>query len=108
MDKPNSDITLQPPEGLAPYGYFVWHCAHCPFTTQYNLEAWQHAEQHDSGVYEQAAKVRARDEQWVPLDDVRKAWQAWKQAWGTGDSEEAYALMEMDQLLGVDADGNVL
>lgn len=50
----------------------------------------------------------ARGKQWVPLDDVRKLWQAWKQAWGTGDSEEAIALMEMDLLLGVDENGNVI
>ena len=51
-------------------------------------------------------RMYARGKQWVPLEDVRKAWQAWKQAWGTGDSEEAYALMEMDLLLGVDAKGD--
>jgi hypothetical protein len=44
----------------------------------------------------------------VDLDEVRKAWQNWKQAWGTGDSEEALALMEMDGLLGVDEQGNVV
>ena len=42
------------------------------------------------------------------IEAVRKAWQAWKEAWGTGDSEEAYALMEMDILLGVDDVGNVI
>jgi len=50
----------------------------------------------------------ARGKQWVPLEDVRKLWQAWKRAWGTGDSEEALALMEMDLLLGVDESGNVV
>jgi hypothetical protein len=44
----------------------------------------------------------------LPLGDVRRAWQAWKDAWGTGDSEEALALMEMDLLLGVDDQGNVV
>lgn len=50
----------------------------------------------------------AQGQQWVPLDDVRRAWQAWKDAWGQGDSEEAFALMEMDLLLGVDAEGKVV
>lgn len=50
----------------------------------------------------------AQGKLWVPLNEVRQAWQAWKQAWGTGDSEEAIALMEMDLLLGVDEGGNVV
>lgn len=50
----------------------------------------------------------AQGMQWVPLEHVRKAWQAWKDAWGNGDSQEAYALMEMDILLGVDEKGNVV
>lgn len=48
----------------------------------------------------------AQGEQWVSLAAVRTAWANWKKAWSTGDSEEAYALMEMDSLLGVDAEGN--
>lgn len=48
----------------------------------------------------------AQGQQWVPLHLVREAWANWKKAWSTGDSEEAYALMEMDTLLGVDAEGN--
>lgn len=47
-------------------------------------------------------------EETVSLDEARRLWQSWKDAWGTGDSEEAYALMEMDTLLGVDDKGNVV
>ena len=53
-------------------------------------------------------RLYARGKQWVPLEDVRRCWQAWKDAWGTGDSEEAFALIEMDLLLGVDERGNVV
>jgi hypothetical protein len=48
----------------------------------------------------------AQGRQWVPLDDVREKWKAWKEAWGTGDSEEAYALIQMDLLLDVDEKGD--
>jgi hypothetical protein len=41
------------------------------------------------------------------IKEVMPAKSAWKEAWGTGDSEEAYALMEMDSLLRVDERGNV-
>lgn len=44
----------------------------------------------------------------VDVGEARRLWQNWKDAWGTGDSEEAYALMEMDIFLGVDERGNVL
>lgn len=54
--------------------------------------------------YGELVKLRANPD----IHAVRRAWQAWKDAWGTGDSEEAYALMEMDTLLGVDEQGNVL
>ena len=53
-------------------------------------------------------RLYARGKQWVPLDDVRRLWQEWKDAWGTGDTEEAVALMSMDVLLGVTAEGEVI
>lgn len=43
----------------------------------------------------------------VRLRDLRMAWAAVKESWGQGDSEQAVAYMELDTLLGVDADGNV-
>ena len=53
-------------------------------------------------------RLYARGKQWVPLDDVRAAWQSWKLAWNQGDSEEAVALMTMDDLLGVNDRGEVV
>ena len=68
----------------------------------------EHAGRMRDQVVERIREVYRLQTTTVPLEDVRRLWQNWKDAWGTGDSEEALALMEMDLLLGVDERGNVL
>jgi hypothetical protein len=73
-----------------------------------DYDAIENQERADLAAANAYPYLYAQGKQWVPLEDVRLAWQAWKDAWGTGDSEEAYALMEMDSLLRVDERGNVV
>jgi chromosome segregation ATPase len=42
------------------------------------------------------------------IGKLRTAWAAVKESWWQGDSEQAIAYMELDTLLGVDADGKIV